>query len=125
MTSAPQQSTQETSAYDGQAGSAQKSFLITWILAWLLGMFGADRFYLGKIGTAILKLITLGGLGLWSIIDLVLVLAGAQRDKEGQRLEGYDQYKKIAIGITVAVWVLSVVAGIASGALSASLGATG
>ena len=125
MTSAPQQSTHETSTHDGQAGTPQKSFLITWILAWLLGMFGADRFYLGKVGTAILKLVTLGGLGLWSFIDLILVLAGAQRDKEGRRLEGYDQYKKIAILITVVVWVLSVVAGILSGALSASFNATG
>lgn len=84
----------------------QKSFVVTWILAFLLGTFGIDRFYLGKIGTGILKLITLGGFGLWTLIDLIITLVGAQRDKAGRPLEGYDQYKVLAWIVTIALIVL-------------------
>jgi len=82
-----------------------KSFLVTWLLSLFLGTLGIDRFYLGKVGTGILKLITAGGLGLWSLIDLILVLANVQRDKSGRRLEGYEQAKTVAIVVTVVVWV--------------------
>src|SRR5699024_9649331 len=89
----------------------QKSFLATWLLSWLLGGLGADRFYLGKIGTGILKLITLGGLGLWSLIDLIITLVGAQKDKHGLRLQGYDQHKKIAWIVTGIFFVLGLIIG--------------
>jgi TM2 domain-containing membrane protein YozV len=61
-----------------------KSWLATLLLSIFLGEFGIDRFYLGKIGTGILKLITLGGFGLWWLIDLILVIAGATKDKRGR-----------------------------------------
>ena len=89
----------------------QKSFLATWLLSWLLGGLGADRFYLGKIGTGILKLITLGGLGLWSLIDLIITLVGAQKDKHGLPLQGYDQHKKIAWIVTGIFFVLGLIIG--------------
>lgn len=47
-----------------------------------------DRFYLGKIGTGVLKLLTLGGYGIWIVIDLIFVLTGATKDKEGRNLAG-------------------------------------
>ena len=86
----------------------QKSFLVTWLLAWFLGSLGIDRFYLGKIGTGVLKLITLGGFGIWSIIDLIIYLVGAGRDKSGQPLEGYEQHKKLAWIVTVVLFVLGI-----------------
>jgi TM2 domain-containing membrane protein YozV len=88
-----------------------KSFVATWLFALLLGMLGVDRFYLGKIGTGILKLVTLGGLGIWVLVDLILVLVGAQRDKQGYRLAGYNQNKKVAWIVTAAVFVLSMILG--------------
>ena len=51
-----------------------KSPTIAMVLSLLLGGLGVDRFYLGKVGTGILKLITLGGLGIWCIIDWFCII---------------------------------------------------
>lgn len=91
-----------------------KSFLTTWLLSLLVGILGVDRFYLGKIGTGILKLVTLGGLGIWVLVDLVLVLTGAARDSAGRSLVGYNEHKKIAWIVTGAVILLGVILNIVS-----------
>ncbi|GAA2557200.1 TM2 domain-containing membrane protein YozV [Neomicrococcus aestuarii] len=88
-----------------------KSFLVTWLLSLLIGYFGADRFYLGKIGTGVLKLVTLGGLGIWYLVDLIMTLAGATRDKAGRRLEGYEKQKKVAWIVSAIVVVFGMITG--------------
>ena len=88
-------------------GVSNKSFLVTWLLSLLIGVFGVDRFYLGKVGTGLLKLFTLGGLGIWALIDLILVLTNKTRDKQGLPLEGYDKHKKVALIVTGVVILLS------------------
>jgi hypothetical protein len=107
----------------GEASAGQKSFVATWLLSWLVGIWGVDRFYLGKVGTGLLKLFTLGGLGVWWLIDLILVLAGAQRDSRGQRLAGYDQHKKVAWIVTGALLALGLVINIINGAAAGTRGA--
>ncbi len=86
-----------------------KSFIATWLFALFLGFFAVDRFYLGKIGTALAKLFTLGGLGVWVLVDLILVLAGAQRDKLGRPLDGYAKHRTMAWIVTGVVLVISLI----------------
>lgn len=61
-----------------------KSRLVTLLLCLFLGWLGVHRFYVGKIGTGILMLLTLGGAGIWALIDLIVVTVGSFRDKEGR-----------------------------------------
>lgn len=63
-----------------------KSKTTALFLAVLLGTFGVDRFYLGKIGTGILKCLTLGGLGFWYIYDLTCIALDSATDKQGRIL---------------------------------------
>ena len=63
-----------------------KSRLTAALLAWLLGAFGIHRFYVGKTGTGILMLVTLGGLGIWALVDLIVILVGSFKDKEDRLL---------------------------------------
>ena len=90
------------------AAPPERSFIATWMFSWLLGFLGVDRFYLGKVGTGILKLLTFGGLGVWWLIDLILTLAGVQRDKEGRLLPDFEQHKMIAWIITAAGFGLAI-----------------
>lgn len=59
-------------------------------LASLLGVFGAHRFYVGKTGTGLLMLATLGGAGVWYLYDLIVVAAGEFRDAVGRPLTRWD-----------------------------------
>mgnify|MGYP000747754787 CR=1 FL=1 len=47
--------------------------------SFFLGGFGAHRFYVGKMGTAVLQIVTLGGLGIWVLIDLILIAKNLER----------------------------------------------
>lgn len=89
----------------------QKSFIATWLFALLLGGLGIDRFYLGKVGTGILKLLTFGGFGIWALVDLIITLTGNQKDKKGRPLAGYQEHKKVALWVSVGVIIASLVVG--------------
>ena len=65
---------------------SKRDWLITLVLSVIVGTLGVDRFYLGKIGTGILKLITVGGMGIWTIIDIILIAIKKLDDKEGFKL---------------------------------------
>ena len=69
---------------------SDKSRGVALALATLLGVFGAHRFYAGKIGTGLLMAGTLGGLGVWYLYDLILVASGGFKDSEGRRISRWD-----------------------------------
>jgi hypothetical protein len=69
---------------------SNKSRGVATALASLLGVFGAHRFYVGKTGTGVLMLCTLGGLGIWYLYDLILVASGSFRDEEGRLVSRWD-----------------------------------
>ena len=66
---------------------SEKGFVPTLLLCFFLGAFGIHRFYVGKIGTGILMLLTMGGLGLWALIDFIIIAVGSFTDKEGHPLK--------------------------------------
>jgi len=63
-----------------------KNWVVAVVLSLLLGYLGADRFYLGSGGLGFLKLITLGGFGLWWLIDIALMATRYARDGRGRAL---------------------------------------
>lgn len=74
---------------NNQTGVSDKSRLATALLAWFLGIFGGHRFYLGKTGTALLMLFTLGGFGIWALVDFIMAVSGAMKDKEGKIIKNW------------------------------------
>lgn len=67
--------------------NSQKDWLTTLLLSFFLGSLGIHRFYVGKTGTGILQLITLGGCGIWTLIDIITIVMGNFKDKDGNYIK--------------------------------------
>ena len=63
-----------------------RSFIVTLMLCWALGMFGVHRFYTGHTAMGVFQLLTCGGLGIWALVDFILILTGNYRDGDGRPL---------------------------------------
>jgi TM2 domain-containing membrane protein YozV len=100
----------------------QRHFLAVFFISFMWGTFGVDRMYLGKWGTGILKLVSFGGFGIWVIVDLILIMAGVMRDKQGRDMLQFAEYKTfayktvlffaIALGVVVLVNGLILIASV-------------
>ncbi|MBU2667011.1 TM2 domain-containing protein [Actinoplanes bogorensis] len=68
------------------AATGQKSWIVALLLCFFVGVLGVHRFYTGKVGTGILMLVTLGGFGVWTLIDFIMIAVGSFKDKQGLAL---------------------------------------
>ncbi len=67
--------------------ASPKKRLVALLLCFFLGVLGVHRFYVGKVGTGILWLVTLGVLGIGALVDLIMIIIGSFKDNEGRVLE--------------------------------------
>ena len=65
----------------------KRDYLTALLLSIFLGYLGIDRFYMGYIGLGILKLLTLGGCGIWALIDIILIATKNLKDADGKPLK--------------------------------------
>ena len=61
--------------------------MVALLLCIFVGIIGIHRFYLGYIGIGIIQIITLGGCGIWALIDLIMIITGDLKPKGGDDYE--------------------------------------
>ena len=66
---------------------SKKGYVPMILLCFFLGGLGVHRFYAGKVGTGILMLLTLGGLGIWTLIDFIIIVLGNFKDSDGLKIK--------------------------------------
>jgi len=69
------------------APGPQKSWLVALLLCIFLGYLGIHRFYVGKMGTGVIMLLTCGGVGIWTIVDIIMIATGSFKDAQGRDLQ--------------------------------------
>ena len=65
----------------------QNKWVICLLLCWFVGVFGIHRFYTGHTGIGIAQLLTLGGCGIWALIDFILIVTGNFKDSKGNLIK--------------------------------------
>ena len=80
----------------GRVARRWNKHIFTWVLSFLLGLYGADRFARGQIGLGLLKLLTFGGFGFWYLADVVIAAMqsymGDYRDAEELDFDQFGRY---------------------------------
>ena len=70
-----------------QTAVSDKNFLLVATLCFVLGVFGVHRFYCGKIMSGFLMVFTIGGLGIWALVDFIIVCFGEFTDSQGRKIK--------------------------------------
>lgn len=70
-------------SYGNTDSDMKNKWLITLLLCWFLGIFGVHRFYTGHIAIGVAQLVTLGGCGIWTLVDLIIIAIGNFKDAQG------------------------------------------
>jgi TM2 domain-containing membrane protein YozV len=68
---------------------SENRWIITLLLCWFLGVFGIHRFYTGHTTIGIIQLLTLGGCGIWVLVDFIMIIAGNFKDADGNLIKNY------------------------------------
>ena len=76
---------------------AHKNKLTAILLSVFVGSLGVDRFYLGYTGSGVVKLLTLGGFGIWTLIDLVMICTGSLRPADGSPWEEEVRQEQVPV----------------------------
>lgn len=74
---------------NGSNSIDQNRWVISLVLCWFLGVFGTHRFYTGHTGIGIAQLLTLGGCGIWALIDFIIIVTGNFKDAQGNVIKNY------------------------------------
>lgn len=114
---APPPATGNVNMSGSENGESDKSYLTTWLLSYFLGGLGVDRFYLGYTGLGIAKLLTLGGCGIWALVDWILVFAGVMKDSQGRPLKDRSKHLKTTVIIFAVLLAIGLVVNIINFAL--------
>ena len=70
-----------------EAISKENKWLTCLLLCWFLGIFGVHRFYTGHTGIGVVQLLTLGGCGIWTLIDFIIIVTGNFKDAQGNPIK--------------------------------------
>ena len=68
---------------------SEKSRLVAFLLCWFIGYLGVHRFYVGKVGTGVLYLLTGGIFGIGILVDWIVILVGSFKDDQGKTLTNW------------------------------------
>lgn len=95
---------------------ARRNFLAAFFISCTWGIFGVDRMYLGKWWTGLLKLVTIGGCGVWLVVDIISISKGNMRDAWGRELHGASEYQpfvhKFSLIFSIVAILLALVVGV-------------
>ncbi len=69
-----------------QTNTEGKDWLTTLLLCFFLGGFGIHRFYTKHTGIGVAQLLTLGGCGIWALVDFIMILTNSYKDADGNPL---------------------------------------
>lgn len=96
----------EPAPAQSSASTTRDPFLPTFFLALFLGIFGAHRFYVGKVKSGIAQLLTFGGLGIWAFIDIITILIGKFKTQSGLIIP--NTHQKLSWGTLAVVFIIGV-----------------